>query len=110
MSRFFGKQSEDLVIDYLQSKGYQVVDRNFYAKKYGEIDIVALKDEVLHFVEVKASRGSFEAVYNVTPIKLRRIISSAQYYLKQKRLKYSWIIDVININNGTIRHIENVTL
>jgi len=110
MSRFFGKQSEDLVIDYLQSKGYQVVDRNFYAKKYGEIDIVALKDEVLHFVEVKASRGSFEAVYNVTPIKLRRIISSAQYYLKQKRLKYSWIIDVITINNGTIRHIENVTL
>jgi len=110
MSRFFGKHSEDLVIDYLQSKGYQIIDRNFYAKKYGEIDIVALKGEVLHFVEVKASRGSFEAVYNVTPIKLRRIISSAQYYLKQKRLKYSWIIDVITINNGIIRHIENVTL
>ena len=110
MSRFFGKQSEDLVIDYLQSKGYQIVDRNFYAKKFGEIDIVALKGGVLHFVEVKASRGSFEAVYNVTPTKLRRVINSVQYYLKQKRLKYAWVIDVITVNDGEIRHIENVTL
>jgi len=60
MSRFFGKQSEDLVIDYLQSKGYQIVDRNFYAKKLGEIDIVALKDGVLHFIAKKTSVGQLE--------------------------------------------------
>ena len=110
MSRFFGKESEDLVIEYLQDNGYQIVDRNFYAKKFGEIDIIALKDGVLHFIEVKSSRGSFEPIYNITPTKLKRIINSAYYYLKQKKLKYAWVIDAITVTNGEIRHIENVTL
>jgi putative endonuclease len=109
-SRFVGKKNEDLVISYLQENGFVIVDRNFYAKKFGEIDIIALKDEVLHFIEVKSSKGSFDAVYNVTPTKLKRVINSVQYYLQQKKLNFAWMIDVIVVNNGNIRHIENVTL
>jgi len=110
MSRDYGKKNEDLVIDYLQNKGYKIVDRNFYASRLGEIDIIALKGGVLHFVEVKSSKGNFEPIYNITPTKLKRVINSAHYYLKQKKLKYAWVIDAITVTNGKIRHIKNITL
>ena len=110
MSRFFGKSSEDRAIDFLQDRGFAIVDRNFYVSKLGEIDIVALKGNVLHFIEVKSSKGSFEPIYNITPTKLNRVIKSAQYYLKQKKLKYAWVIDALIIKKDKIELIENITL
>ncbi len=110
MSRFFGKLSEDRAIDFLQERGFKIVDRNFYASKLGEIDIIALKGNVLHFIEVKAGQKSFEPIYNITPVKLNRIIKSAYFYLKQKRLKYAWVIDALIIKKDKIELIENITL
>lgn len=110
MSRDFGSFSEDRAIDYLQERGFKIVDRNYYAKKLGEIDIIALKSGVLHFIEVKATKKSFEPIYNITPTKLRRVINSAEYYLKQKRLKYAWCIDALIIKGDSIELIENITL
>ena len=110
MSRFFGKKSEDKAIDFLQSRGFKIVDRNFYASRFGEIDIIALKDNILHFIEVKSSKGSFEPIYNITSNKLNKIIKSAQFYLKQKKLKYAWSIDALIIKDDKIELIENITL
>lgn len=47
-----GKHGEELAAVYLQAQGYQIVFRNFYSK-YGELDIVAKKNNLLVFVEVK---------------------------------------------------------
>ena len=110
MSRFFGKQSEDRAVDFLQAKGFAIVDRNFYASKLGEIDIIALKGSVLHFIEVKSTQKSFEPIYNITPTKLNRVIKSAQFYLKQKKLKYAWVIDALIIKKDKIELIENITM
>lgn len=48
-----GKLGEAIAEKYLRSKGYSIIERN-YRKKCGEIDIIAKKDKVVHFVEVKA--------------------------------------------------------
>ena len=110
MSREFGKSSEDRAIEFLQDRDFAIVDRNFYASKYGEIDIVAKKGNVLHFIEVKASRGSFEPIYNITPSKLNKIIKSVYFYLNKKGLKYAFCIDALIIKADSIELIENITL
>ncbi len=48
-----GRLGEDIVWGYLKNRGYLILERN-YRKKCGELDLVAQKDGVLHFVEVKA--------------------------------------------------------
>ena len=47
-----GKLGEDFTADYLVNNGYDIITRN-YRKPCGEIDIVALKGDILVFVEVK---------------------------------------------------------
>jgi putative endonuclease len=110
LSRFFGKVSEDRAIDFLQDRGFSIVDRNYYASKLGEIDIIAKKGNILHFIEVKSSRANFEPIYNITPAKIRKIINSANYYLKQKGLNFAWCIDALVIKGDRVELIENITL
>ena len=110
--RLFGNQSEELAVEFLQNNGFKIMDRNFYAKKMGEIDIIAIKDKTIHFIEVKSSfTNSFEPIYNITPRKLQKIIKSSQYYLKQKKLlNLNFCIDALIIKNGEIDMIENITI
>ena len=105
-----GEYGENYAVSYLQAKGFRIVERNFYAGKLGEIDIIAEKGGVLHFVEVKSSRGSFDPVYNITPAKVRRVVNSAHYYLKKKRLNVAFCIDALIIRGGEIELLENITL
>jgi putative endonuclease len=106
----FGNESETLGSKYLEELGYIIIERNFYAKKLGEIDIIAKKDDTLHFIEVKSANADFDPIYNLTPKKLQRIINSAYYYLKSKNLNVEFCIDALIIRQGSIELIENVTL
>jgi len=51
--KIFGEKSEHLATLFLEQEGFTIIERNFFARKLGEIDIVAQKEEVLHFIEVK---------------------------------------------------------
>jgi len=107
----FGNQSEERAVAFLEGQGFVIVERNFYAKKFGEIDIIAKKDSVLHFIEVKSSaKSSYEPIYNITPTKLRRVINSAHYYLKSKKLDMVFCIDALSVSGDKIELIENITL
>lgn len=58
--QIIGKIGEDLACEMLRKEGFKVIDRN-YLKKWGEIDIVAIKGKKVHFVEVKTvSRDTFD--------------------------------------------------
>ena len=105
-----GAKAEDLASRFLERNGFIIVERNYYAKRFGEIDIVALKGGVLHFIEVKSSAGSFDPIYNLSPAKLRRVINSAHYYLNEKGLELAFCIDAIVIRKGEIELLENITL
>ena len=89
-----GKHYELKAIQYLQSNKFQIIEINYFAKKLGEIDIIAKKNDVYHFVEVKSGKN-FEAVYNITPSKLRKLYRSIELYLKHKNLDVSYCIDAI---------------
>ena len=54
--RTIGDFGEEIALKYLEKKGYQILDRNFL-KPYGEIDIIAIKNDILTFVEVKTRKN-----------------------------------------------------
>jgi putative endonuclease len=110
LPQHFGDVSEDLATAFLEQEGYLIVERNYFARKLGEIDIIAQKDEVLHFIEVKAGRAEFDPVYNVTPAKLRKVVNSAHYYMKSKQIDCPFSVDALIIRGDEVEFIENVTL
>src|SRR3989338_1719846 len=57
-----GEIGENIAVKFLVKHGFSIIDRN-YTKKWGELDIVAKKDEKLYFVEVKSvSRSDLDSV------------------------------------------------
>jgi len=110
LPKLFGDASEDLATAFLEQEGFIIVERNYFARKLGEIDIIAQKDEVLHFIEVKSSRAEFEPVLNITPAKLRKVVNSAFYYMKSKKIEVAFSIDALIIRGDEVEFIENVTL
>lgn len=106
----YGDVSEELATNFLEQGGYIILERNYFARKLGEIDIIAQKEDVLHFIEVKSGKADFDPIYNVTPVKLRKVINSAHYYMKTKNLDMAFSIDALIIRRDEVEFIENVTL
>ncbi len=109
-SRRVGKLGEDRAISYLRDIGFDIIDRNFYAKKFGEIDIIATKEDIWHFIEVKSAKKSFNPIYNLSIIKLSRVVNSALYYLEINNLDVVFSIDVIIVSKSGIDFLENITI
>jgi len=103
-----GNLAEDKACKYLIDKGFKILNRNFYFKG-GEIDIIAFKNHVIHFIEVKSGSG-FEPIFNITPAKITRIIKGANIYMQKNRLNKAFCIDAIIIKETSIEHLENLTL
>ena len=75
-----GLSAETRAAAYLMAKGYRILARRFRTR-YGEIDLVARRRNLIAFVEVKARASLDEAAYAVTPRQQRRIIDAAQAWL-----------------------------
>ena len=83
----FGKEGEDIAVDELERRGYEILARR-YRTRYGEIDIVASDEGTIVFIEVKA-RATAEfgtAAEAVTAQKQRRLASMATDYLARNHL------------------------
>ncbi|MDR2639617.1 MAG: YraN family protein [Helicobacteraceae bacterium] len=89
-------------------QGYEIIERN-YCEKFGEIDIIAAKAGVIHFVEVKSGDG-FNPIYAITPAKLSKVIKAAESYMQKKRLTNLYSIDALVAWRGDFELIENITL
>ncbi len=79
-SRDFGQRSETAAADFLFAGGYRILARNFTAPG-GEIDIVASREGVIAFVEVKARADLDAAADAISPAKRRRISRAARAWL-----------------------------
>ena len=119
-----GRLGEDIACRYLIEKlGCGIIDRN-YRKKAGELDIVAEKDKVIHFVEVKSVKrfqgqkptdDEYEAEENVHPWKLKRLYTTINIFLENYKLdERDWQLDIIVVElddekkEGRVRILEDV--
>lgn len=115
-TRKIGEWAETAACEFLTGKGYRIVKRNFTFSK-AEIDIIALKDKTLVFIEVKMrSRLDYGQPFDaVTPKKIRMVMLGINgFLLVNKDFKdFDQRLDVISIAriNGevTIDHFENIT-
>lgn len=109
LNKVVGTQGETLAAKYLESKGYEIIKRN-YKNDYGEIDIIAAHDGYLIFVEVK-TRSSLVFGFPSEAVdahKRRKISQVASVYIRYNKL-YDLPVrfDVIEICGEEINHIED---
>lgn len=113
MIRFTKKQTgdagENYCVKYLKKHGYKILGRN-YRKPYGEIDIVARKDGVISFVEVKTRRENpFTQPYEAVDYrKQQRLIMAAQAYIAEFQVEDYCRFDVceVIINAQTLKLVD----
>jgi len=113
-TKITGQLGEKLAQDFLKGRGYEIVATN-YRTRDGEIDIIASKDDVLVFVEVRAksSRAFGTPEESVTLRKKQKLVLVAQDYVQKHEIKEPWRIDFIAVeldskgNPLRIEQIEN---
>ncbi|MBI4298241.1 MAG: YraN family protein [Chloroflexi bacterium] len=107
-----GRRGEEIARRYLEQKNYRVVESNFRTP-WGEIDIVARKDDFLVFVEVRTRKGGVFGLpeESVTREKIQHIIDSAEEYMQSHDIAdVSWRIDMVAINVDSNNRIERIDL
>jgi putative endonuclease len=123
-----GAYGEQIALTYLKNKGFSILDTN-YLKKWGEIDIVARRTGLIHFVEVKTvsyetkqllmaavSHGTWRPEENVTEFKLKKLSRVIESWLLEKRCNADWQIDVVAVRivprerYATVRYLPNVVI
>ena len=105
----FGQYGEDLATNFCRKENFKIVKRN-YRCRFGEIDLIAWQDKVLHFIEVKnRTRDLVPGRYAVNAKKQRHIRRSAQNYLLENDLTNNCLVsfDVIEITDGHLEFLEN---
>jgi putative endonuclease len=87
LRKLIGKEGEDRAAQFLSKQGYRILERN-YRTRSGEIDLIALHQGEVVFVEVKTrTSNAFGAPeLAVTPQKQQRMIKAALGYIKHKKL------------------------
>ncbi len=117
-----GKKGEEIAAQYLKSKGYKILERNYRNKtgrQLGEIDIIACQKNDLVFVEVKTRQSKKHQNVlpeeSITRTKLHRLNKIAAVYLHQKNfLEKLYRFDAVSVwldNNEKIikiRHLKNI--
>ncbi len=99
---------EERAVKYLKHRFYGILETN-YARKTGEIDIIAKKNGYVVFVEVKYRSSTSKGLprESVTPFKQRQIRRTAQMYIVENKLDCDMRFDVIEILGNHIEHIKN---
>ncbi len=107
-----GKEGEDIATKYLESIGYNVIERNFECRQ-GEIDIIALDKDEIVFIEVKTRRNKKYGLASeaVNDTKKKHFLKAVEYYLYSRNLQDNFIrLDVIEIylskNRSYINYIK----
>jgi len=101
-----GEIGENIAEKFLVKHGFRILERN-YTQKWGEIDIVAEKEEKLYFIEVKSverdlsketTLDSYRPEDNMHPWKLKRLGRAIQTYILQKKLDdREWQFDLLTV-------------
>lgn len=103
-TKLLGEKGEQAVVAWLKKQKYSILAQN-YRTKWGEIDVIATKGDVVAFIEVKTRKTKyFPLSLVVTPSKQLKLIKTAKIFASQhqifnKVLRFD--IATITINNST---------
>ena len=113
-----GKMGEEIAKEFLEKKGYNIIEQN-YKTKYGEIDLVGQLGKELVIVEVRTKIGEDfgSPEDSLTKNKLRKIWLNALSYTSKKQWNGSYRVDAVCIVLSRakhnvperIEHYENIT-
>jgi len=106
----FGKLGEDMAAEYLIKKGYSICYRNYRYLK-AEIDILALKDNILAVVEVKSRSSNMlqEIAETVSKKKIGLLISATDHYVMENDWDVEVRFDIITLlKRGNGFHLEHL--
>ena len=94
---------------FLRAKGFEIIKRR-YKTPVGEIDLIAIDDAYLVFIEVKARQSIDDALLSITP-KMRNRIQAAAGHFTMNFSEYAgrpMRVDVMAVKLPfTIQHVEN---
>ena len=122
--RKIGDIGENIACEFLKKHGFEIIERN-YLRKWGELDIVAKKKGIIHFVEVKSvSRATpvgeqsslqgrlsgYRAEDNMHLWKLRRFGRTIQTYMLHKKLDLGFQLDLITVQLDMTTRVARVEL
>ena len=110
-----GKWGQEIAIKYLQAKGYKIIRENIYHRQ-GEIDILAIKDGVWRFIEVKTrSNLKFgEPIQSVSDRKRKHLQNFIDGYVLKNGIKKDYRLEFVFIlwdqknNKAKARHLDNI--
>jgi putative endonuclease len=121
-----GTLGEDIAVKHLKKAGFTIIERN-YSRKWGELDVVASKDNLVHFIEVKTVsyetkhdleeavlRETWRPEEQVHQFKLHQIAKALETWISDNNYQGNWVIDVIGVRVvpretfATVNIIENV--
>lgn len=106
-----GRHGEQLVADTLANEGWNIIQKNFRGTR-GEVDIVAVRDDVIAFIEVK----SWETLpmenleHAISHSKMRRIVAVSREFLAQNPGYdgFRTCYEVFFVSGGRIERISDV--
>ena len=98
-SALVGKAGEDFVVQFLKSKGYIILKRNWRDSRYGELDIVAENKQFIIFVEVKTRQKNalVRGIEAVDFAKQQRTKNAANSFMRKLRTNLPPRIDVAEV-------------
>ena len=81
-----GHKAEEFIAQKLTAQGYTICARN-YQRRFGEVDIIAQKDDTVAFVEVKFRNNPlFDVGTIITRTKQKKMIAIAKYFMATHEL------------------------
>lgn len=94
-----GQKGEQMAVAWLSEKGYTILHRNWRHSHY-EIDIIALKNNLLHLIEVKlrSSQKFGMPEENVSRKKISDLLRAADEFLALNRNYKNFQMDILSIN------------
>ena len=108
----FGKKGEQLAVDFLLGKGYQILARNYRYLK-AEIDIIAKFGNKVVIVEVKARNANhlLDPKQAISKKKIKLLVIAADHYMLENQLNLEVRFDIIGVLKSTkgykIEHLED---
>lgn len=112
-NKIFGNFGEETIANHLSNKGYTILEKQFTINhKIGEIDIIAKKDNIIIFCEVKTRKKYYNISVNelISKKKQNKIIKMAFHYLQKKNILLSEYIirfDIAFLLNNELNYYEN---